>query len=234
MSDFDNSIFVIIGGGSKLAQSFVPHLGSREVIVFSRSRIEKSQSGAVTCFHINDYSEVAAGLAELKSKRGNDIAFTVLFFGGVTDRSLSLNQSDEELLDIFNTNFFLPVRLTKQLVRDFITVPISFFYLGSARSNTGGSGILGYSSSKKALQAAVRSFADELSGFDKHFCVLDVGLTDAGLARGLEDKKIKRLLDRTHNKKMLSAKDLARTVLGAEFNSSINGSSVDLGGGLAR
>ncbi len=93
--------------------------------------------------------------------------------------------TSEKLTHLFNVNFFSAIEFTKSLTKKKYCTPngISCVYISSIMGRVSNAGLIGYSSTKGALEAAIKPLAIEFAKQKHRFnCVAPGYISNSGLA----------------------------------------------------
>ena len=211
----------IFGSGSGIAKIVSQiDFGQSEVIFISRSSNDLPGYGYEEI--VENYSEQT--INQLLSKRPNHTKINVIFCNGITDQGIFSSLNSQQIDNITEVNFTIPMKITNCFLRNYTFTETRFIYLGSTRAEKGDRGIVMYSATKSALVSAVKSLSLEFSNFEKYFFVLSIGLTESGLINKISDSKIDYLKKRAAISAFVNEAELQNSIMFLLKNKSMTGS----------
>ena len=145
--------------------------------------------------------------------------------------NLSLNK----LKQMYETNVFSPMIITKYVIRNMLFNKIkgSIVHISSISAHTGYKGLAMYASSKGAIEAFSKNTAREWGELGIRSNVVVPGFMDTAMSSGLSNIQKERIYNRTSLKKETSIESVAETVafLLSEKAISITGQNINVDSG---
>jgi 3-oxoacyl-[acyl-carrier protein] reductase len=178
--------------------------------------------------HIPDLNDLKSLLSEFKNI---DVLVNNagIFHGGLLQMT-----KDEEIENVFNTNLFSMIRLTKSLI-PFLrrSVYPTIVNISSISSLDLQSGESLYGVSKAAVNALTKTLYKELAPFNIRVNAVAPGIVDTDMARSIESNAYERALGRTILHQPILPDDIAKVVLflASEDSKIINGEIIRCDGG---
>lgn len=140
------------------------------------------------------------------------------------------NLNLERLQEMYNTNVFAPMFLTKYAIRNmlFNKVKGSIVHISSISAHTGYKGLAMYASTKAALEAFSKNTAREWGELGIRSNVVVPGFMETAMSATLSQEKKNRIYNRTSLKQPTDVRSVAETVafLISEKAGSITGQNV--------
>lgn len=140
------------------------------------------------------------------------------------------NAKYEELLRMFNINFFSAVMLTKYVIRDMILhgTKGSIVHISSVSAHTGYKGLSMYAASKGALEAFSKTVAREWGEKGIRSNCVAPGFMETPMSEKLSEEQKDRIYRRTSLKEPTDLRSVAETVvfLLSEESKSITGTTI--------
>lgn len=201
----------LLGSSSYLIQQIANHLSKKKkykLILISRKQSKKLIN---TNFYESDYSTSSIHeilLKELVKKTEKPI---FIFGNTILQSDLYININEKFINDIININIILPSKIINLILKNYLRLSPSFFYLSSFAVNP----LIGtslYGSSKLFMENLMSNLAMEYGSMNCLFKSIRIGISDGGLANNLSEKELKSLSKRFSIKDVLKPKDIVKTL----------------------
>lgn len=201
----------LLGASSYLIQQIANNLSKKkqyELILISRKKLKKIDNSR--CYK-SDYSTTS--ISKIFQKELNNKTNKPIFiFGNTMSQSdLYVNIDEKFIKDIVDINIFLPSKIINLVLKDYLRLSPSFFYLSSFVVNP----LIGsslYGSSKLFIENLMSNLALEYGNMNCLFKCIRIGITDGGLANSLSNKTLKSHYQRLSNKNIIKPKDIVKTL----------------------
>jgi len=217
--------YLIIGASASLGIEIAKELSKDGyVYLLSRKDLTKKLKENIVMHVVSDYmaEDITSTLKDISEVK----ELTVIFMNALSDRKAFYLLSDEDIKNPIEVNVLLPLKLTRDILRERMERITKFVYLSSSRALKGDVGITMYSASKGALVSATKCLAMEYARFNKEFYVLSLGLLSSGLANTLKKETAEKIIENTAARKFVSTGDVLSAIRNIADNSYMNGSVV--------
>jgi 3-oxoacyl-[acyl-carrier protein] reductase len=227
---------VLVSGGSRgiglaVAKTFVA-LGDSVASTYHSSPPPEGVL-AIKC-NVTDPSAVDAAFAEVEQAQG---AVQVLVCcAGITRDKLFISMSDDDFVDVVNTNLVAAARMARRAARKMMIARSGrIILLSSVVGLRGEAGQANYAASKAGLIGLARSLARELGPRGITTNVVAPGLTNTDMARSLPPKQLEEMIKQIPLRRIAEPEDIAGAVvfLASSDASYINGAVLAVDGGVA-
>ena len=226
-------MLVIYGAGSSVAEKIVEQFENigRETLCLSRTKPDFIPVDRY--FHYDDQDKFIERLCEWRRANHSTPITVLLLTAFSSDKLFGLMDADEIQLS-------LSINVTNQLLfchkvlkRAKTLGPMNLSYISSFRSKYPTRGISVYAASKSFNETFFRNIALEYGKFGIRSNSIRLGFLDTGLStKGIFHGRQKDIEDAISVERMCTAKDLADCLKSLELCEYLNGSVIDLNGGL--
>lgn len=154
---------------------------------------------------------------------------------GITSNVSLLDSTDEEFMNMFETNVFGVVKVTREVVKYMKETGGAIINTSSMVGINGGRNQSAYSSSKFAVNGLTKSWAKELGAYDIRVNAVAPGVVETDMMKDSVNDMMKNyLLNMTPLKKMAVPSDLAGAYLylGSDLAKFTTGTIIQVDGGL--
>ena len=215
-----DSIFLVTGCSKGLGKSICLKLLLKGCKVIGVSRTKVDFDGKFTHLKVNlseGENEIKNYLLENNIKLSgfvNNAAFAY------DDIITNLNR--KSLLDMYKTNVFTPMMLTKVIIRNFLLHKKkgSIVHISSISAHTGYKGLAMYASTKGSLEAFSKATAREWGRLNiRSNCVVP-GFMETAMSSSLNDKQKSKIKRRTSLGNLTDIDSVSNTVLHLLFEDS--------------
>lgn len=185
-------------------------------------------------FDLKDNTSVTSGakliLSQLKS------VDVLINNAGSINTSLFLTSKIEDIIELFQVNFFSQLTLTQLLAKKMINKNrSSIINVSSIAGIDATEGRLAYSSTKSSMMIATKILAKEFARYNIRVNAIAPGLTDTDLMNESHSKDVvDKELDRIFLKRIAQPDEIAQLVLflASDKSSYINGQTIRIDGGI--
>lgn len=203
-----------------------------------------SESGAQA---ISDYLSNGQGMvlnvAEQQSiddllqamKQGVGLPTILVNNAGITNDKLLMRMSDDDWMQVINTNLSSIYRMSKACIRGMMKAKGGrIINIGSVIGNMGNPGQSNYAAAKAGMLGFTKSLAREVGSRGITVNVVAPGYIQTDMTDELDDKQKESLMDQVPLKRLGSTDDIAAAVLflASESASYITGETLHVNGGM--
>ena len=201
----------LIGSSSYLMSQIANHLSKKKkykLILISRKKSKKliNKKSYQTDYSTSSIHEIF--LKELDKKTHKPI---FIFGNTISQSDLFININEKLIKDILDINIILPSKIINLILKDYLILSPSFFYLSSILVNPS-IGISLYGSSKLFMENLMSNLAMEYGSMNCLFKSIRIGISDGGLANSLNEKTLKLVSKRFSIKGVLKPVDIVKTL----------------------
>ena len=153
---------------------------------------------------------------------------------GIGGNSLFYMTSDDELRNIFETDFFGPFYFTQYIVKIMMRQKLgSIVSISSTSALDGNSGKSAYGAAKAALLTMTKSIAEEMGTSGIRANIVCPGVIRTGMEEGMPEYVLEYETEATYSRRLGTAVDVAETVafLLSDYSSYITGQVIRIDGG---
>lgn len=227
---------VLITGGNRgiglaIARRF--QQAGDTVAVTYRSEKPPEDVQGIHC-EVTDTDSVDGAVSEFEALHGP--VEVLVANAGITRDKLLVRMSDEDILDVLDTNLAGAFRLARR-----VSLPMMrarwgrMVFISSVVDHFGAAGQTNYAAAKSGLLGLARSLAWEYGSRQVTANVISPGLIDTDMTRGLSDSRKSQLLAITPLGRVGQPDEVAHAVrfVASEEAGFITGALIPVGGGLA-
>ena len=225
--------FIIIGANSGLANFSVKKFSRRNLVfgTYNKSRPKETKDFyLLKKLDLSKKKQIEAFI----NKISKDLSEIVLInFGAYKQDNLLVNVDEKELLKSFQINVFSNFYLNKMLIPIMIKNNWGrIIHLSSQRAILGSKGASVYGASKSSLIGLSNNVASEYARFGITSNIINLGYFDSTLFYNLNKSMQEKYLNSIPGKKLGTAEEIYNVLEMIVKNPFMNGSTIDLHGGV--
>lgn len=226
-------MIVVTGSSSGLGAAITRKLVQQGEKVLGIARSESPEATYSYSCDVGSYEDLKAIAREVKATSPENSVRGLVNAAGVASMNLALFTPPEVSERIVRTNFlgtlyacqvFSPLMIRRGYGRiiNFSSIAVSLGLEGESV----------YAASKAAVETLTRILAKELSTFGINVNCVSPGPIDTPMMRGVDESKIKKILELQTLPKHFSSEEVADLVIGllGENFSSVSGQTISIGG----
>lgn len=226
-------MIVLFGAGARTAFPLAKEFQKNGRLVLGVSRKQPKFLKAESHFH---YDEMGKCIAQMRAWRDENARepLTVLILSALSQDKLFGLLTPGELEMGLDVNIKTPLLFCNAIIKNFKSLaPLNLIYLSSFRSTAPTKGVTIYAPSKSFFETFVKCSALEMAPLGIRINTIRIGFLDGGLVMdGKLRENQKQIVDRISLKRFATMIDVFTTINQIECNEYLNGSLIDLTGGL--
>jgi 3-oxoacyl-[acyl-carrier protein] reductase len=227
-------IAVVTGGNRGIGLAIAEELksaGFHAIVTFRTGNPPIGFTGVK--MDVTSSESVDAAFTEIESQFG--IPEVIVANAGITRDALVIRMSDEDFIEVVDTNLTGAFRVAKRATRGLLKLKKGrLIFVGSVVGSVGTAGQVNYSASKSGLVGMARSFARELGSRGITSNVVAPGFVETDMTSGMEEKRRSEIAASVPMGRFCSSAEVASVVafIASEKASYITGALIPVDGGL--
>ena len=225
-----NELIIIIGASKGIGKFLFESFRDLDLAVIGTYNSTSSNQIGLYKVDVTDFNQVSSWI-ESQDLLEKDI--TLINCAGITYNSFA-HKSDpmlwKKVIEVNLIGSYNCIRAILPIMRSRKHGRIVNF--SSVVASKGTPGVSAYAASKSALWGMTKSLAQENAALNVTINNINMGYSELGMISQVPEEFLKVLVNQIPSKKLCSAKDILNTVQYLRECSYINGTSIDLNGGL--
>ncbi|MBX3311411.1 MAG: beta-ketoacyl-ACP reductase [Microbacteriaceae bacterium] len=230
----ENRVVLVTGGNRGIGLAIAQEFLTRGYPVAITSRDGSGPEGALAVkADVRDSESIAKAFQEIEEKLGT--VQILVANAGITKDNLLLRISDEDFIDVIDTNLTGAFRVLKQATRGLVKSRWGrVIFISSVVGLYGSAGQINYSASKSGLVGMARSLTRELGGRGVTANVVAPGFIDTEMTAVLPEDQKKTYLSNIPAGRFATPEEVAKVVtwLASDDAAYISGAVIPVDGGL--
>ena len=227
-------VALVTGGNRGIGLAIAQELKNQGFLVVVSHRSGPAPAGfeAVT-MDVTSTKSVEDGFTVIEEKFG--IPEIIVANAGITRDGLVMRMSDEDFVDVLDTNLTGAFRVARRATRGLLKLKRGrLIFVGSVVASVGAAGQVNYSASKSGLIGMARSFAKELGPRGITANVIAPGFVETDMTAELDEKRRHEIEAAVPLARFCSAAEVAGVVafIASEKAGYITGAVIPVDGGL--
>lgn len=227
-------IALVTGGNRGIGLAIAQELKTQGFLVVVSHRTGSAPAGFDSIImDVTSTQSVEDGFISIEEKFGTPEV--IVANAGITRDGLAMRMSDEDFLDVIDTNLTGAFRVSRRATRGLLKLKRGrLIFLGSVVGSVGAAGQINYSASKSGLVGMARSFAKELGTRGITSNVIAPGFVETDMTAELDEKRRTEIENAVPLARFCSAEEVAGVVafIASDKAAYITGAVIPVDGGL--